>query len=279
MVDVAGIGVTLSGCKTVAAWAKRLYGFSGGTCASRLETRPIPRIKLRPTACSRTQISCLYRAPSRTAISRRTFPLVVSRAHRTNQIASVTRSGPQLARCPLSTTPRALANSCGTSSSSSIMTGTSCAAGRSLVLEPAAATRRQPPTAARRQFTCSQPLSPAWQRSSRGSTPVRLQVLCSAAPLQQQQQQQQPSRPPPVGAPMAAAMGQPKEPSTEGDVLIEFKDVWKSFGRCACHISVQHSYNPLGPEACWPCRLSCCSCLCSCTQLLGLGTCSAVSAE
>ncbi|KAL4854458.1 Protein TRIGALACTOSYLDIACYLGLYCEROL 3 [Chlorella vulgaris] len=29
---------------------------------------------------------------------------------------------------------------------------------------------------------------------------------------------------------MAAAMGQPKEPSTEGDVLIEFKDVWKSFG-------------------------------------------------
>lgn len=29
---------------------------------------------------------------------------------------------------------------------------------------------------------------------------------------------------------MAAAMGQPKESSAEGDVLIEFKDVWKSFG-------------------------------------------------
>jgi hypothetical protein len=110
---------------------------------------------------------------------------------------------------------------------------------------------------------------------------MRLQVLCSAAPLQQQQQQQQPSRPPPVGAPMAAAMGQAKESSAEGDVLIEFKDVWKSFGRCACHEVIQHSSNPLGPEA-LPAVPTVYLLLFCCMHSMSthmLGTCSAVSAE
>ena len=59
----------------------------------------------------------------------------------------------------------------------------------------------------------------------------RLSVACSASPLQQQTTAAADASAAPAPAPAAApsTSGRP----AEADVLIEFKNVWKSFGRCA----------------------------------------------